>query len=199
MQKCPERTILHGRHNCIWHRGSLRWKSWTETTEPTWLSTHHVCPLPHLSPPHTATDCVVSSWSYWSGCSVLCGVGVSERRRYKIKDSENAGEKCPPFRQMRACFSSFCDASELPSNGKIIDIHKSPLYIRNTILDQFKAFCWQETPYKRSAISLYHWHQINHDDHRSGLYFTKYSTLYSQRPQYSFSKVHEPEDKQSVL
>ncbi|XP_033627676.1 somatomedin-B and thrombospondin type-1 domain-containing protein-like [Asterias rubens] len=64
-----------------------------------------------------ATDCVVSSWSYWSGCSVLCGVGVSERRRYKIKDSENAGEKCPPFRQMRACFSSFCDASELPSNG----------------------------------------------------------------------------------
>ncbi|XP_038074585.1 somatomedin-B and thrombospondin type-1 domain-containing protein-like [Patiria miniata] len=64
-----------------------------------------------------AVDCEVSSWSYWSGCSVLCGIGVSERRRYKIKDPENAGDKCPPFRQMRACFASFCETNEIPANG----------------------------------------------------------------------------------
>ncbi|XP_072163505.1 somatomedin-B and thrombospondin type-1 domain-containing protein-like [Diadema setosum] len=64
-----------------------------------------------------AVDCEVSAWSYWSGCSVRCGVGISERRRVVVTEPKNAGEKCPPLRQIKACYSSYCDISKKYGNG----------------------------------------------------------------------------------
>ncbi|XP_030848395.1 somatomedin-B and thrombospondin type-1 domain-containing protein [Strongylocentrotus purpuratus] len=64
-----------------------------------------------------SVDCEVSAWSYWSGCSVHCGIGISERRRLVITEPQNAGQKCLPLRQVKACFSSFCDISKKYGNS----------------------------------------------------------------------------------
>lgn len=64
-----------------------------------------------------SVDCEMSEWSYWSGCSVQCGIGVQERRRQKIRDPVNAGEKCGETQELKACFSNYCDENEIHGNG----------------------------------------------------------------------------------
>ncbi|XP_070571451.1 somatomedin-B and thrombospondin type-1 domain-containing protein-like isoform X2 [Ptychodera flava] len=64
-----------------------------------------------------ASDCEVSEWSHWSGCSVYCGVGYSERRRYVTKQAENGGAKCPPLSQQRGCYGSYCQPNQLMTEG----------------------------------------------------------------------------------
>ena len=63
----------------------------------------------------------MSEWSYWSGCSVQCGIGVQERRRQKIRDPVNAGEKCGETQELKACFSNYCDENEIHGNGKYLN------------------------------------------------------------------------------
>nr|XP_006822356.1 PREDICTED: somatomedin-B and thrombospondin type-1 domain-containing protein-like [Saccoglossus kowalevskii] len=63
------------------------------------------------------SDCQVSDWSHWSGCSVLCGIGYSERQRFRQKLSENGGVDCPPLIQRRGCYAGYCETNELMSNG----------------------------------------------------------------------------------
>lgn len=47
-----------------------------------------------------------------------CGIGVQERRRFKVKDRVGAGKKCGALREMRACYGSFCDQNEIHGNSK---------------------------------------------------------------------------------
>lgn len=42
-----------------------------------------------------AVDCVVTSWSEWSECSVTCGKGVSMKTRMIKVQPQNGGRICP--------------------------------------------------------------------------------------------------------
>ncbi|XP_072042161.1 somatomedin-B and thrombospondin type-1 domain-containing protein-like [Amphiura filiformis] len=64
-----------------------------------------------------SVDCEQSDWSFWSGCSVNCGIGVQERRRYKIKDPVNAGVKCGQLREIKACYNTYCGDNEIHGNS----------------------------------------------------------------------------------
>nr|XP_054773120.1 somatomedin-B and thrombospondin type-1 domain-containing protein-like [Lytechinus pictus] len=64
-----------------------------------------------------AVDCQVSAWSYWDGCSVRCGIGIKTRTRSVITQPQNSGQKCPPLRQVKACFSSYCDITNKYGNS----------------------------------------------------------------------------------
>ncbi|XP_077996171.1 somatomedin-B and thrombospondin type-1 domain-containing protein-like [Glandiceps talaboti] len=64
-----------------------------------------------------AADCQVTEWTQWSGCSVFCGIGYSERRRFRQKKPENGGAGCPPLRQRRGCYAGYCEPNELMTNG----------------------------------------------------------------------------------
>lgn len=65
-----------------------------------------------------AVDCEVSPWSLWSGCSERCGVGYSERRRFVLREPQNAGAKCPKLQERRGCKGyRGCELEDIPGNN----------------------------------------------------------------------------------
>lgn len=54
-------------------------------------------------------DCVVSDWSYWTPCSVSCGIGHSESYRQVISEPQGGGQACPKrLVRQRRCSLSAC-------------------------------------------------------------------------------------------
>ena len=55
-------------------------------------------------------DCVPSLWGLWSGCTVSCGVGATERIRTRLVDAASGGVDCPSadLYQTSTCHNSVC-------------------------------------------------------------------------------------------
>ncbi|XP_028826349.1 somatomedin-B and thrombospondin type-1 domain-containing protein isoform X2 [Denticeps clupeoides] len=47
--------------------------------------------------------CVVSEWSYWSGCARPCQPSYRVRRRYIEREPRNSGEACPCLEEQAGC------------------------------------------------------------------------------------------------
>ncbi|XP_078599523.1 somatomedin-B and thrombospondin type-1 domain-containing protein-like [Branchiostoma floridae x Branchiostoma japonicum] len=110
-----------------------------------------------------AVACQVSEWGSWSGCSVSCGEGVSERRRYVLTSPRGGGPACPPLVQKRACYNYgyWCSSATkevahiLPASfghlrlsdepkgamGLIMDSRKSHMYCVNFRVTSTSAAC----------------------------------------------------------
>lgn len=57
----------------------------------------------------TPVDCVVSSWTDWSSCSVSCGSGWVKRRRDVLVGPKNNGKSCPKkLERKRKCQKDVC-------------------------------------------------------------------------------------------
>ncbi|XP_064537926.1 spondin-1 [Drosophila montana] len=53
--------------------------------------------------------CVMSEWSNWSPCSVTCGNGYSESRRYVVSEPQRGGQPCPKrLVKQRPCAMPAC-------------------------------------------------------------------------------------------
>ncbi|CAL8292733.1 unnamed protein product [Lota lota] len=50
-----------------------------------------------------AQDCVVSSWSHWSGCAQPCRLSTRVRVRHVQRQPGNGGEPCPDLEQRAGC------------------------------------------------------------------------------------------------
>eukprot|EP00927_Polykrikos_kofoidii_P007269 TRINITY_DN12977_c0_g1_i1.p1 TRINITY_DN12977_c0_g1~~TRINITY_DN12977_c0_g1_i1.p1 ORF type:complete len:1523 (+),score=156.79 TRINITY_DN12977_c0_g1_i1:74-4642(+) len=58
-----------------------------------------------------SSDCELSMWSEWSGCSTSCGVGVSKRTRQVSAEAHPGGSPCRgSLSEVGECFISSCDA-----------------------------------------------------------------------------------------
>lgn len=53
-------------------------------------------------------DCVVGSWSNWSGCSKTCGGGKQTRTRKVLYPPKFGGKQCPPLTNTRVCNTKPC-------------------------------------------------------------------------------------------
>ncbi|KAJ8413420.1 hypothetical protein AAFF_G00094160 [Aldrovandia affinis] len=50
-----------------------------------------------------AQSCVVSQWSYWSGCVQQCRPAIRVRRRHVDQEARNGGHACPPLEERAGC------------------------------------------------------------------------------------------------
>ncbi|XP_067108370.1 somatomedin-B and thrombospondin type-1 domain-containing protein [Osmerus mordax] len=50
-----------------------------------------------------AQPCVVTEWSYWSGCSQPCQPSLRVRRRHILQESRNSGEPCSSVEEKAGC------------------------------------------------------------------------------------------------
>ncbi|KAG5268612.1 hypothetical protein AALO_G00214460 [Alosa alosa] len=50
-----------------------------------------------------AQPCVVSEWSYWSGCAQACQRSFRVRRRHIEREPSNSGEACPALEEQAGC------------------------------------------------------------------------------------------------
>ncbi|KAG9347936.1 hypothetical protein JZ751_003953 [Albula glossodonta] len=50
-----------------------------------------------------AQSCVVSQWSYWSGCVQQCRPAIRVRRRQVELEPQNSGDACPPLEERAGC------------------------------------------------------------------------------------------------
>jgi len=67
----------------------------------------HSSSTPTSNPP---VDCVVSSWSEWSACSVECGGGSQQRTKSILQAASNGGSSCVgPFTETQECNKQLCD------------------------------------------------------------------------------------------
>ena len=55
-----------------------------------------------------ATDCEVSGWSGWSGCSTNCGPGTQTSTRTITTAPRNGGRACPALSQSQSCNNGDC-------------------------------------------------------------------------------------------
>lgn len=77
-------------------------KQHTGHSEPTqMLCFHCVCSFP-------AVDCIMSSWTAWSSCSVSCGLGSLFRQREILREAVPGGYCIGPLFDSRACFPRAC-------------------------------------------------------------------------------------------
>eukprot|EP01012_Entosiphon_sulcatum_P049575 TRINITY_DN6820_c0_g1_i6.p1 TRINITY_DN6820_c0_g1~~TRINITY_DN6820_c0_g1_i6.p1 ORF type:complete len:7637 (+),score=112.47 TRINITY_DN6820_c0_g1_i6:5459-28369(+) len=53
-------------------------------------------------------DCVTSSWSAWSPCSVACGTGQQSRSRAVTTQAQFNGQTCPPLSETQPCNTQDC-------------------------------------------------------------------------------------------
>ncbi|XP_021954962.1 spondin-1 isoform X2 [Folsomia candida] len=60
------------------------------------------------------SDCDVSEWGAWSGCSVSCGRGHKYRTRYIKRFPENGGAPCPKLEHRRKCKGMSCPQNHQP-------------------------------------------------------------------------------------
>nr|AAL28538.1 HL01082p [Drosophila melanogaster] len=78
-------------------------------TENDCLNTCNVLRSPYSSRVDQPRACVLSDWSVWSPCSVSCGVGVSESRRYVVTEPQNGGQPCSKrLVKSRSCAMPAC-------------------------------------------------------------------------------------------
>ena len=52
---------------------------------------------------HCASDCMVSEWRPWQPCSVLCGGGVTTRKRAVLASTSYGGHACPHLFESVKC------------------------------------------------------------------------------------------------
>ena len=72
-------------------------------------------------------DCVVSSWSGWSGCTKKCGTGKQTRTRRVLYPPKFGGKQCPTLTNTRVCNTKPCsDPSHTFNSG-------SGFYKNNTL------------------------------------------------------------------
>lgn len=55
-----------------------------------------------------AVDCIMSSWTAWSSCSVTCGLGSLFRQREILREAVPGGYCTGPQFDSRACFPRAC-------------------------------------------------------------------------------------------
>ena len=55
-----------------------------------------------------ATDCEVSGWSGWSGCSKACGPGTQTSTRTVTTAPQNGGKACPALSRSQSCNNGPC-------------------------------------------------------------------------------------------
>lgn len=65
------------------------------------------------------SNCILTQWSLWSGCSDRCGSsGIKTRSRSKTKD-ESCGGICPgPLSESKACNRNACKNGGTPIPGR---------------------------------------------------------------------------------
>lgn len=54
-------------------------------------------------------DCLLSEWSEWSDCSVVCGGGVQTRTRSVLREASNGGVPCGELVEYRPCNTQACE------------------------------------------------------------------------------------------
>lgn len=52
--------------------------------------------------------CLVSRWSSWTPCSMMCGRGKKTRTRRIIQNSQNRGRACPKLTRSKSCRGRNC-------------------------------------------------------------------------------------------
>ncbi|MDD5307932.1 MAG: thrombospondin type-1 domain-containing protein [Deltaproteobacteria bacterium] len=62
-------------------------------------------------------DCVVSGWSAWSACTVLCGGGTQGRTRTIVTPPACGGLACPPLVEIAGCNLQACPPDAGPDAG----------------------------------------------------------------------------------
>lgn len=62
----------------------------------------------HASPSFPAVDCIMSSWTVWSSCSVSCGRGSLFRQRDILREAMPGGSCGGAQFDSRACFPRAC-------------------------------------------------------------------------------------------
>ncbi|XP_002128860.2 complement component C6-like [Ciona intestinalis] len=60
------------------------------------------------APAPAPVHCVVSGWTWWTGCSKTCGGGQSIRTRHIVRHPAHGGRGCPGLRETRACYTQGC-------------------------------------------------------------------------------------------
>lgn len=59
--------------------------------------------LPYNGCQHAAQDCIVSDWSFWSGCAKPCQPSVRVRVRHVEQQPSNSGKACPSLEERAGC------------------------------------------------------------------------------------------------